>query len=51
VSKIERLDVREGAKWEILSLKIEGLKISGHSLTSLQISSTEIVVFGSYFKE
>jgi len=55
VKEIERLDVREGAQWEVISVKGAGEdslieKIQGHSLSSLQISATEILIFGSYFK-
>lgn len=56
VKEIERLDVREGTQWEVIQVKVIGEewpveKIQGHSLSSLQISATEILVFGSYFKE
>jgi hypothetical protein len=52
VSQIERLDVREGAEWEIIQIKAEFThKIQGHSLSSLQISASEILIFGSYFKK
>lgn len=37
VGKIERLDVREGANWEILGLKLsdQSLKIKAHSLSTV----------------
>ena len=53
VSTIERLDVREGIEWEVISVKTETApneKIAGHSMSALQISATELLIFGSYFK-
>ena len=55
VKEIERLDVREGIQWEVIQVKGLGEelvieKIQGHSLNSLQISASEILIFGSYFK-
>jgi hypothetical protein len=50
LSTIERLDVREGTEWEIIRVKKSEAKIKGHSLASLQISASEILVFGSYYE-
>ena len=49
ISLIERLDVREGYEFTIVTVKKHTL-LKGHSLSSLQISATHILVFGSYFK-
>jgi hypothetical protein len=51
VGEIERLDVREGSSWEIVKLNSSINKLKGHSLGTLQISSTEILIFGTYLKE
>jgi len=51
ISEIERLDVREGAEWEVVPIKEPKPKIKGHSLAALQISATDILVFGSYVKQ
>ena len=51
VGEIERLDVREGSSWEVVKLNSSITKLKGHSLGTLQISSTEILIFGTYLKE
>mmetsp|Transcript_33219 Transcript_33219/g.32319 ORF Transcript_33219/g.32319 Transcript_33219/m.32319 type:complete len:224 (+) Transcript_33219:1183-1854(+) len=50
VENIERLDVREGAHWEIVELKY-GSGLAGHSFGVKQISFSKILIFGSYFQE
>jgi hypothetical protein len=44
--------VREGIEWEVISVKSDTkLKIKGHSLSAMQISATDILIFGSYFSK
>lgn len=50
LSEIEWLDVREGDRWELLKPQLGGDLLTGHSLGCLQISASEILIFGSYFK-
>lgn len=49
ISTIEKLDITEGLSWEVIKIKNSEAKIRGHSLGALQISASEILVFGSYY--
>lgn len=45
--------MREGTGWEILGVRLadSSLKVKAHSIGAVQISASEILIFGSYFSK